>query len=436
MTRRTRLGVWSVLLLVAGAFTGCGQESSGDSAEAKASAPQGSSPSQPAPALATLPTASITSSAGDLHEPAASESNAVETEELPPIPFSREGTPEWRLYEITRLMAPPALQKEVVRADGETEIVERTPQEITVDRKAALQQVVGHAGQVIAATHADSEQESLFTNAVHYLCTAHVELAILGEADSARQLGEVSEAIYREKPESAAAVESAAKLVELARRMAELYGASDAEWIRAHVTQARLFSERFPKAESQASMALLAAGRNAEQRGLAEEARQCYTLLEQKYPGTPFAEEIAGVLRRMKLPGRVLQAGDLGGATIDGGYVSVEQLRGKHVLVVFWTTDSPTFESDLPVIKQIKQTQGDNLVVLGVNLDQDELAVDRFLEQHAMGWRQIIDPNPELRGSRNPVASYYGVATVPLYWLIDPSGKVIAAPADIRNLGL
>jgi len=350
------------------------------------------------------------------------------------IPFASEGTPEWRVYEITRLLAPVATEKDVVSADGRTERVPLTPAEIAVERQARLRQIVAHAGQVIAATHSDHGRESLFTNAVHYLGQAHVELALSGEAESARQLGEVVEAICAAKPESVAAVSCSGQLVELARQMSLRHGRQDPAWARAHATQARLFAERFPRETARAALALLEAGRSCEAAGLTQEARDCYLLLTGRYADTPHADAVAAVLRRMNLPGQTLNAADLGGPTIDGGFLNIEQLRGRQVLVVFWMSDSPTFETDFPRLQALQREQGDALTIVGVNLDADEAAVDDFIEAHPLAWRQIFDPDPLRRGPRNPVARHYGVSSVPAYWLIGPDGRVLAAPADLSSL--
>lgn len=412
-------------------LSGCGEQSAPPVAAVPAGLPNAASPG-PAP-----------TSGGDAS--AASEAALKRVAEAPgpqrhddevDLPFAAEGTPEWRLYEITRLLAPPSPQKQILSGDGSSQVVDRPLEDLVAERKQRLRQVIGHAGPVIAATHASPEQESLFTNGVHYLCAAHLELALMGEAESARQLGEVSESIYASKPASAAAVESAAYLVELARRMADRFGVQDSSWARAHATQARTFAARFPEQTSRAAMILLEAGRTCEAAGLTEAARDCYLLLTDRFERTPHADAVAAVLRRMNLPGRTLAAGDLGGATIDGGYVSIEQYRGRYVLVCFWASDSPTFASDYGQLLKLQQQYGERLAILGVNLDLDESAVDDFLEAHPLQWEQIFDPHPDERGRQNPVAWHYGVTTVPLYWVIDPQGKVLAAPASLAALPL
>lgn len=416
----TTWGVSGLAMVLAG----CGEHPAPPVAAVSTSSTAATSTAETAPvrAATTPPSA----------RPETTDSPAAE----PEIPFAEEGTPEWRLYEIARLVVPPPTRKEIIGEDGSSQVVDRSPQEIALERKENLRRVIAHAGQVIAATHADPAQESLLTNAVHYLSAAHVELALMGDAEHARQLGEVSEALYAARPKSAAAVSSAAHLVELARQMADRYGRLDASWARAHATQARIFAERFPQEQTRAAAILLEAGRTCEAAGLPDVARDCYLLLSGRFADTPHADAVAAVLRRMNLPGTTLSAADLSGPTIEGGYLSIEQFRGRYVLVCFWASDSASFEQDVPRLQQLQAEQGDRLVLLGINLDIHEAAVDQFLEAHPLRWQQVFDSDPARRGRQNPVASYYGVSTVPLYWLIDPEGKVLAAPADLNRLPL
>lgn len=401
---------------------------------AAASGPTSSSPAPFTPVDAAPSTATAAPTAAPRTNGAAP---AAETSSEPLYTgpaFADEGTVEWKLYEIASLVAPPPTQKSIIGEDQTEQIVDRSPEEILAERKANLRKVISLAGQVIAETHADAGREALFTNAVRYLASAHAELALQGDAEHARKLGEVAEAIFAAKPESAAASEAGYRLVELAQRMADAFGQQNAEWVRACVTQTRLFAERFPQESNRAALSLLEAGRLAEQVGLHDEARGCYVLLKDRFAATPYADEVAAVVRRMNLTRQTLTAADFGGPTIDGGFLTIEQFRGKHVLVVFWASDSPTFQEDIAVLQQLQQEWGENLAIIGVNLDTSEAAVDQFLEAHPLRWRQIFDADPASRGTQNPVARHYAVNTVPLYWLIDPQGVVLTAPADLRRL--
>ena len=437
MNRRTRRILATCVVALPLLSAGCGDadRTSSSTAGADAASSDHASTERGGSSQTQLLTVSIDRSAQSEARPAAGRSGGAE--DLPAVPFAEEGTVDWRLFEIAELMGAPLPQKkQIVAADGSRQEVDLSPQEIASEQKARLRQAVAHAGQVIAATHADRERETQFNNAVHYLCAAHVELAILGEAESARKLGEVAEAIWHEKPKSEAAVESAYRLVELARRMADLYGRQDAEWVRAQARQARLFGERFPEEESRVAVALMDAGRACELAGFTDFARDCYRRIRDRFPDSPYADGIVTAMRRVSLEGRTLAAEDFGGPTIEGGFLSIDRFRGRHVLVAFWMTDSPTFLADLPALKQIEETHQGGLEIIGVNLDQDETAVDRFVDEHDIGWRQVFDPDPENRGAYNVVARFYGITVVPVYWLIGPDGTVLQAPADIRNLPL
>jgi peroxiredoxin len=370
----------------------------------------------------------------DAIQPASFNASAEGGDDGLEIPFAEEGTPEWRLYEVARLMAIPWDDDVDGSNDSSTNA---TPSAAAIaGRRRNLLEAITQAGQIIAATHSDATRQGVFENAVHYLCSAHMELAIQGDAEHARRLTDVAEALYAAKPDSPAAVASASKLVELARSMAEFYGAQDTAWVQAHVTQARLFVERFPREESRAAIALLDAGRTCERHGLDAEALQCYSLLRERFADTPYGDEVAAVFRRMTLPGSVLTNGDFGGATIDGGFAAIEDFRGQKTLVAFWSSGSTTFEQDLTAIQAAEAAAGNQLAVIGVNLDAHDADVEQFLEAHPLAWPQIFDPDPEFRGTQNPVAAHYGIVTVPYYLLIDADGRVLAATKSLAEVPL
>ncbi len=124
-------------------------------------------------------------------------------------------------------------------------------------------------------------------------------------------------------------------------------------------------------------------------------------VLEKDYRNTPFAEQAAGAIRRYRLVGQPL--GEFGGATIDGGFVSADEFRGRPLLIVFWSAESPTFRTELSRLKAyLDRNSSRNLAVLGVNMDVEESLVDQFLEESALPWRTIFFSSLDQRGIRNP----------------------------------
>lgn len=344
--------------------------------------------------------------------------------EMVAVPQPDQGTPEYLLREITRIRTQL----------GPLAVSEAQVDPVTSDdkRRRQQEQVIDLARQVIAATHNDGSKTQVFNNAVHYLSDARLQLAMTGDTEQAQLLVDDADSLYERDPKSFAAVESAFKVVELAQRKAEQQGKQDPEWCVEFARQARLFAEKFPHEANRSAMTLLTAGRMCDRSGLTEDARRCFTLVRDEFPDTIFAEQVSGFLRRLSMVGQPLE---LAGPTIDGGYVSIDQYQGKPMLVVFWNTQSPQFREDIDKLLQLlEHPAAKKLSVVGVNLDQDESAIDEFLTQHSLNWSHIFYSEPEKRGGGHPLARYYGVQSVPTYWLVDEAGIVAAAPATLEDL--
>lgn len=346
--------------------------------------------------------------------------------------------PELLIAEITRLRTLPDAIIQVSYENGGTPTeVERAPTEaeIAAERERRQHKILELAASAIEKTHNNPEREQTFNNAVHYLCEARVQLALAGDTEQAQILSADAETLYQNAPESFATVETGKEVVRLAELMAAKYGAQQPAWVTAYANQARLFADRFPDEQGRAATSLIAAGRKCEQFGLHEQARQCYLLVERLYPDSPYVQHIAGVLRRLRLVGQPLE---LGGPTIDGGFLKADDFAGRPLLIIFWASNSEKLARDLPLLKQLTDHYPDEkLTVIGVNLDENEAAVDAFLEESGIGWRgwrQIFFSQADQRGSGNPIARYYGVQTVPTYWLVDAQGTVVAAPAEVEQL--
>lgn len=361
--------------------------------------------------------------------------NLDEEEMVEAVPEPEAGSPEYLLREAARLKAAPLnrVRQPIPGKPGQFEEIELTAEQAAKEQLQRLNEIIDLSMQVIGATKDQPKQAQLFNNAVYYLSDARKQLALLGDANQAQLLTEDAEALYKRDKTSFAAVESALRIVQLAQAQAEQSAPSDTRWASAFSKQARLFAEKFPTETNRAAMNLLAAGRVCEQFGLIDEATACYTTIEERYPESPFQESIVGALRRLRLPGQKLT--EFAGSTIEGGFVSIDQFAGHPVLIVFWSANSKQFVTDLPKIQQaLSQYESRGLMVLGVNLDKDQVTVDRFVEQHSVPWNNIFFSDPESRGIRNPVARHYGVTSVPVYWLLDSKGVVRAAPLDLAKL--
>ena len=104
--------------------------------------------------------------------------------------------------------------------------------------------------------------------------------------------------------------------------------------------------------------------------------------------------------------------------TLDGQRVSLDDLKGKVVLIDFWATWCAPCRAALPHMREIaKKFEGHPLVVLSVSLDSDENKWKDFVAKNGMTWSQCRDG-----GFTGPVAQLFGVKAIPQTFTIDPDG--------------
>lgn len=369
----------------------------------------------PGKETSTLPTASIgapasastqeaTPPAGQTEEAdkAGSANQAADAE--PPLP--KEGSPEWILGQMIVLRAQPLPAAKSLQESG-------------APFRERNQKLVEMAHEVITKTHKDKSKEQAFNAAVHFLSEARLNLATTGNQDDVAALYDDAKALYERDPNSIAAAEAAVVVV----RLAHVKARKDPRMIQEFAVQARLFASRFPKSETWAVQFLSAAGQSCELRHLDAEAVNCYSMLQDKYPKCPQAEQAAAVLRRLELKGNELQ---LGGETANGGFVNIKQFRGKPVLVVYWASDSEKFQEILPKLKEtLRPYEKTELTVIGVCLDENESAMDSFIEKNGLSWTEIFYAAPAKRHWDIPVVRFYGVHDIPSLWLVNAEGKVV-----------
>ena len=329
-----------------------------------------------------------------------------------------QGSPEWILRQIIIERLVPLPQSDDI-------LIQRA-------KHARNKKIVDLATQVIALTHKDAEKQLVFDAAVRYLMESQMKLALDGDSDRIDELYEHAELLYRRDPKSNAASEAAFTLARFAHTNAQRFANQEPRWVEEFSRQARLFATKFPHEEPRAVSLLFSAAQSCELFNLSEESVRCYSTIRDSFPNNPRTKQVVGCLRRMELKGQKLQ---LAGPTINGGFVSIDDYRGKLVLIVFWGTQAKPFHQQLPLLMQVSETyQQAGLEVIGVNLDLDESVVDTFLKEHSIAWPQIFYTEREKRGWNNPIASYYGIRSLPAIWLVSRNGQVLSSAVRAKQL--
>ena len=95
---------------------------------------------------------------------------------------------------------------------------------------------------------------------------------------------------------------------------------------------------------------------------------------------------------------------------IEGKRISLDDLKGKVVLIDFWATWCGPCREALPHIRDIvKKFNGEPLGVLSISLDDDESKWKEFVTKNEMTWNQC----PSEAGFKGPVAQLFGVHEIP-----------------------
>jgi thiol-disulfide isomerase/thioredoxin len=100
-----------------------------------------------------------------------------------------------------------------------------------------------------------------------------------------------------------------------------------------------------------------------------------------------------------------------------GNVVTLEQYRGKIVLLDFWATWCGPCRMTMPVIERVQQQYSNDLAVLAINLQEEPDQVRRYVEQQKIHSTVLLDRDGE-------VGRIYQSESIPMQVLIDQEGIV------------
>ncbi len=113
--------------------------------------------------------------------------------------------------------------------------------------------------------------------------------------------------------------------------------------------------------------------------------------------------------------------------TPEGEMMSLSDLRGKVVVMDFWATWCMPCRQVMPVLQELHDTYGDDLVVIGVNTWEQADDPAGFLNQMGLTYQVLL--------GGDDVAVEYLVEGIPTFYVIDQNGNIAfqAVGADPAN---
>jgi len=118
---------------------------------------------------------------------------------------------------------------------------------------------------------------------------------------------------------------------------------------------------------------------------------------------------------------------DMAGKAID-----VSSLKGKYLLIEFWASWCGPCRVENPnLVKVYNEFKGENFEIVGISVDDKRDAWINAIKQDKLPWIQVSD----LRGLKeNSAAKAYAITSVPINYLIDPEGVIVAVNLQGEHL--
>jgi len=104
--------------------------------------------------------------------------------------------------------------------------------------------------------------------------------------------------------------------------------------------------------------------------------------------------------------------------TLAGKHTHLSDLKGKVVVLNFWASYCGSCVEELPSLDRLQQritSRGG--VVLGVSVDEDPAAYEKFLVGHPVAFQTYCEPTKK-------VSLAYGTSMIPETYVIDRTGHV------------
>lgn len=134
-----------------------------------------------------------------------------------------------------------------------------------------------------------------------------------------------------------------------------------------------------------------------------------------------------GAILLIAISGRAIAADEDGdpaprfhARTMSGEIFNNENVKGKVVLLEFWTTWCEYCHQEEALIEQIdREFSSKGLVVLAIDVAESKKTVKRYLEQHPRSCRIVLTEDTNL-------AAMYQANSYPIYVVIDREGNIAA----------
>jgi thiol-disulfide isomerase/thioredoxin len=102
---------------------------------------------------------------------------------------------------------------------------------------------------------------------------------------------------------------------------------------------------------------------------------------------------------------------------LSGAQVSLDQFKGKIVMLDLWATWCGPCRMTMPIVENLQKEFADTMVVLTINLQDPRDVVRDYIRAQGIHSRVLLDEN-------GTVGTMYGAESIPMQILIDKQGII------------
>jgi thiol-disulfide isomerase/thioredoxin len=118
------------------------------------------------------------------------------------------------------------------------------------------------------------------------------------------------------------------------------------------------------------------------------------------------------------------------GVSLEGKAYSLDELKGKPVLLDFWASWCGPCIRSMPTLEKLHQDYAaKGLVILGIDVGESRETVEKFLKT-----RNI--PYPIIMGDEAGIPAAYGVSVFPTFVMIAPDGRIVSHQFGLNESAL